>query len=198
MSTVEASYSNSSSQWLVRLHRYAVRTRFGHIANVRSAQNRRTRLSIIRTRRLTAMGSSSCASIAHLIQRSRSIALNTNAFNLNSIKKPKTNRYPSLKGTDPKFRRNHRHALHGTMKALVRCPDDPGTLLARFHAQLLISIAEGGQGGKEGRGIEGKRVGVSIGWWIQHGSFDDFTARRGSMHEHIFLHLSIFPVVDTL
>lgn len=35
------------------------------------------------------------------------------------IKKPKTHRYPSLKGTDPKFRRNHRHALHGTMKALV-------------------------------------------------------------------------------
>lgn len=35
------------------------------------------------------------------------------------IKRPKTNRYPSLKGTDPKFRRNHRHALHGTMKALV-------------------------------------------------------------------------------
>jgi hypothetical protein len=37
-----------------------------------------------------------------------------------SIKKPKTSRYPSLKGTDPKFRRNHRHALHGTAKALVR------------------------------------------------------------------------------
>ncbi|KAI5863198.1 60S ribosomal protein L29 [Durotheca rogersii] len=37
----------------------------------------------------------------------------------NGIKKPKTNRYPSLKGTDPKFRRNHRHALHGTMRALV-------------------------------------------------------------------------------
>ncbi|KAG5948452.1 60S ribosomal protein L29 [Claviceps humidiphila] len=36
----------------------------------------------------------------------------------NSIKKPKTSRYPSLKGTDPKFRRNHRHALHGTAKAL--------------------------------------------------------------------------------
>ncbi|KAK0515425.1 hypothetical protein JMJ35_001459 [Cladonia borealis] len=36
----------------------------------------------------------------------------------NGIKKPKTNRYPSLNGTDPKFRRNHRHALHGTMKAL--------------------------------------------------------------------------------
>ncbi|OAF58008.1 60S ribosomal protein L29 [Pseudogymnoascus destructans] len=34
------------------------------------------------------------------------------------IKKPKTSRYPSLKGTDPKFRRNHKHALHGTMKAL--------------------------------------------------------------------------------
>ncbi|KAJ6780310.1 hypothetical protein PWT90_09393 [Aphanocladium album] len=36
----------------------------------------------------------------------------------NGIKKPKTSRYPSLKGTDPKFRRNHRHALHGNMKAL--------------------------------------------------------------------------------
>jgi large subunit ribosomal protein L29e len=39
-------------------------------------------------------------------------------ISLHSIKKPKTNRYPSLKGVDPKFRRNHRHALHGTMKAL--------------------------------------------------------------------------------
>jgi hypothetical protein len=39
-----------------------------------------------------------------------------------SIKKPKTHRFPSLKGTDPKFRRNHRHALHGTMRALVRKP----------------------------------------------------------------------------
>ncbi|CBX98434.1 hypothetical protein LEMA_P098430.1 [Plenodomus lingam JN3] len=38
----------------------------------------------------------------------------------NGIKKPKTHRYPSLKGTDPKFRRNHRHALHGTMRALVQ------------------------------------------------------------------------------
>lgn len=37
---------------------------------------------------------------------------------VNRIKKPKTHRYPSLKGTDPKFRRNHRHALHGTMRAL--------------------------------------------------------------------------------
>ncbi|KAK3906651.1 mitochondrial carrier domain-containing protein [Staphylotrichum tortipilum] len=36
----------------------------------------------------------------------------------NGIKKPKTQRYPSLNGTDPKFRRNHRHALHGTAKAL--------------------------------------------------------------------------------
>ncbi|KAF3209304.1 60S ribosomal protein L29 [Orbilia oligospora] len=36
----------------------------------------------------------------------------------NGIKKPKTFRYPSLKGTDPKFKRNHKHALHGTAKAL--------------------------------------------------------------------------------
>lgn len=40
-----------------------------------------------------------------------------------SIKKPKTSRYPSLKGTDPKFRRNHRYVLHGTMKALVSNSD---------------------------------------------------------------------------
>ena len=39
-----------------------------------------------------------------------------------SIKKPKTYRYPSLNGTDPKFRRNHKHSLHGTMKALVSVP----------------------------------------------------------------------------
>lgn len=38
------------------------------------------------------------------------------------IKKPKTSRYPSLNGTDPKFRRNHRYALHGTQKALVSNP----------------------------------------------------------------------------
>ena len=36
-----------------------------------------------------------------------------------SIKKPKTYRYRSLRGTDSKFRRNHRYALHGTAKALV-------------------------------------------------------------------------------
>lgn len=46
----------------------------------------------------------------------------------NSIKKPKTHRYPSLKGVDSKFRRNHRHALHGTMKALV-CVDNPLRIL---------------------------------------------------------------------
>ena len=41
-------------------------------------------------------------------------------FSTNSIKKPKTYRYPSLKGVDPKFRRNHKYAQHGTEKALVR------------------------------------------------------------------------------
>ena len=47
------------------------------------------------------------------------------------IKKPKTNRYPSLKGVDPKFKRNHRHALHGTMKALVRAPTRISRTLSR-------------------------------------------------------------------
>lgn len=38
----------------------------------------------------------------------------------NGIKKPKTQRYPSLKGVDSKFKRNHRYALHGTAKALAQ------------------------------------------------------------------------------
>lgn len=36
----------------------------------------------------------------------------------NGIKKPKTNKYPSLRGVDPKFVRNQRYAKHGTEKAL--------------------------------------------------------------------------------
>ncbi|KAK0526087.1 60S ribosomal protein L29 [Tilletia horrida] len=36
----------------------------------------------------------------------------------NGIKKPKTNKYPSLKGVDPKFVRNQRYAKHGTEKAV--------------------------------------------------------------------------------
>ncbi|CAD6891421.1 unnamed protein product, partial [Tilletia controversa] len=34
------------------------------------------------------------------------------------IKKPKSNKYPSLKGVDPKFIRNQRYAKHGTEKAI--------------------------------------------------------------------------------
>jgi hypothetical protein len=60
-----------------------------------------------------------------------------------SIKKPKTHRYPSLKGTDPKFRRNHRHALHGTMRALVR-NDNP----RRYRNRPANNHTEGGQGGQ--------------------------------------------------
>ncbi|KAL7341031.1 ribosomal L29e protein family-domain-containing protein, partial [Rhodotorula toruloides] len=37
----------------------------------------------------------------------------------NGIKKPKTNKYPSMKGVDPKFRRNARYAAQGTQKALA-------------------------------------------------------------------------------
>ncbi|KUJ12681.1 uncharacterized protein LY89DRAFT_592434, partial [Mollisia scopiformis] len=60
----------------------------------------------------------------------------------NGIKKPKTSRYPSLKGTDPKFRRNHRHALHGTMKALVS-----GQYLD-FLQHGANFLAEGREGGR--------------------------------------------------
>ncbi|KAK0548462.1 60S ribosomal protein L29 [Tilletia horrida] len=37
---------------------------------------------------------------------------------LTGIKKPKSNKYPSLKGVDPKFVRNQRYAKHGTEKAI--------------------------------------------------------------------------------
>ncbi|ORX72129.1 hypothetical protein DL89DRAFT_265768, partial [Linderina pennispora] len=36
----------------------------------------------------------------------------------NGIKKPKANRYPSLKGVDPKFLRNQRFAKRGTFKVV--------------------------------------------------------------------------------
>ncbi|BGP53014.1 hypothetical protein JCM8202_004098 [Rhodotorula sphaerocarpa] len=37
----------------------------------------------------------------------------------NGIKKPKTQRYPSMRGVDPKFRRNARYAAQGTQKAIA-------------------------------------------------------------------------------
>ncbi|KAI3639542.1 hypothetical protein MIR68_002236 [Amoeboaphelidium protococcarum] len=37
----------------------------------------------------------------------------------NGIKKPQRNRYPSLKGVDPKFLRNQRFAKAGSAKALL-------------------------------------------------------------------------------
>ena len=116
------------SRWPVR---YYDATQCWKILTDISLQSPRTRLSTTRARRLTVTGS--------LLLFRRSLILRTKyrptpdsttrAPGVNailtlflhcSIKKPKTYRYPSLKGTDPKFRRNHRHALHGTMKALVR------------------------------------------------------------------------------
>jgi hypothetical protein len=58
---------------------------------------------------------------------------------LHRLKKPKTMRYPSLKGTDPKFRRNHRHALHGTMKALGQ------SISLKVYSRFL-SLLVGGMG----------------------------------------------------
>ncbi|PWN94092.1 putative RPL29-60S large subunit ribosomal protein [Acaromyces ingoldii] len=36
----------------------------------------------------------------------------------NGIRRPKTNKYPSLRGVNPKFLRNQRFAKHGTEKAV--------------------------------------------------------------------------------
>ena len=60
-----------------------------------------------------------------------------------SIKKPKTHRYPSLKGTDPKFRRNHRHALHGTMRALVRSAGHKSDDARRILTNVQKEVKEG-------------------------------------------------------
>ncbi|BGP44844.1 60S ribosomal protein L29 [Rhodotorula kratochvilovae] len=37
----------------------------------------------------------------------------------NGLKKPSTQRYPSQKGVDPKFKRNARFAAQGTQKAVA-------------------------------------------------------------------------------
>ncbi len=71
-----------------------------------------------------------------------------------SIKKPKTSRYPSLKGTDPKFRRNHRHALHGTAKAIVRMKFALLLQFLRsFGPDFADDLTEGVQGRQEGVGM---------------------------------------------
>ena len=82
--------------------------------------------NITRARKLTGTGaipfpsSSSRGSQIPYVDRTVFLGRNlTDIGTFNRIKKPKTHRYPSLNGTDPKFRRNHRHALHGTMRALV-------------------------------------------------------------------------------
>lgn len=97
------------------------------------AQNQRTRLSTTSRRRPTGTGEPSPVD-SPALRGGHSID-----SGINSIKKPKTHRYPSLNGTDPKFRRNHRHALHGTMKALVRSshPSLPIWRLAFDNANKL-------------------------------------------------------------
>ena len=78
-----------------------------------------------------------------------------NAHIQSSIKKPKTARYPSLKGVDPKFRRNHRHALHGNAKALVRDPPAAPRSATRIQERNLTSITEGAEGGQARDRING-------------------------------------------
>jgi hypothetical protein len=96
------------------------------------AQSQRTRLNTTKPKRRTRTGMRASFSFLTAMIRlcmrplkpvisDSSESLGTQLLTQRSmyrIKKPKTHRYPSLKGTDPKFRRNHRHALHGTMKAL--------------------------------------------------------------------------------
>ncbi|TLD20074.1 50S ribosomal protein L29e [Venturia nashicola] len=82
-----------------------------------SRRNGQTRLSTTSRRRPTGTGELS------LTETQALRGGQSTDKDIPSIKKPKTHRYPSLNGTDPKFRRNHRHALHGTMKALKEVKD---------------------------------------------------------------------------
>jgi len=88
------------------------------VRSLTNLQSQRTPLSITSRRRPTRTGTASHKSTKQ--PRKKEFLMTDATSPIHSIKKPKTNRYPSLNGTDPKFRRNHRHALHGTMKALVR------------------------------------------------------------------------------
>lgn len=103
-------------------------------------QSQRTAPSIISRRRLTETGKLQlCEAYAKRLSILPRFYLMNSA---DSIKKPKTSRYPSLKGTDPKFRRNHRHALHGTMKALVGGP------FHTYEDEDAKCHTEGGEGGR--------------------------------------------------
>ncbi len=66
---------------------------------------------------------------------------------------------PSLKGTDPKFRRNHRHALHGTMRALVRRrrPEDRARVSANGRAE-----GEEGRPAGDGLGRARRRTTMAV------------------------------------
>lgn len=123
-------------------------------------QSPRTRLSTTSRRRLTGTGRTTAATPARYFPRTIRIANGCYVYRC-SIKKPKTSRYPSLKGTDPKFRRNHRHALHGTAKALVRSipidskllppDDDIHDVRSRGSEKKLLTYStEGVPGGQEG------------------------------------------------
>lgn len=97
----------------------------------RYGQNPRTRLNTISRKRLIVTGTKNQYFFPHNALNQfhttkwyagslkPSLLVHSLTLQRFRIKKPKTSRYPSLNGTDPKFRRNHRHALHGTMKALV-------------------------------------------------------------------------------
>jgi len=61
---------------------------------------------------------SSKASVKMAKSKNHTAHNQTRKAHRNGIKKPKTNKYPSMRGVDPKFRRNQRHAVAGTMKAL--------------------------------------------------------------------------------
>lgn len=86
-------------------------------------------------------------------------------------------RYPSLKGTDPKFRRNHRHALHGTMKALVSYRQSAES--GRF---CCLWITDTGV-----EGIERGKTGNSMIWhweWSE-GSASGFVGILGNTVENV-------------
>ncbi|BGP36767.1 60S ribosomal protein L29 [Rhodotorula kratochvilovae] len=52
-------------------------------------------------------------------QNKRALRRRLQKAHRNGLKKPSTQRYPSQKGVDPKFKRNARFAAQGTQKAVA-------------------------------------------------------------------------------
>jgi len=85
------------------------------------------------------------------------------------------------------------------MKALVCCLRDTKTMPSTRSQERVLTIStEGGQGGKEGDGIAGKKVGVLIGSWIWLVSFADLRLVEDQCMSATLHNTTLFLFVEML